>query len=65
MLGKVMTTLEFKKLLAGLANIHANAGNLELADALAELAKIFDDKRALKLDTLIDEIRRLKRIKAA
>ena len=62
---KVMTTLEMNALLAGLAKVHANAGNRELAIALNDLAKIFDDKPALKLDTAISKIRLVRRIRAA
>lgn len=60
-----MKTETFRKLLGELARQHEARGDHETATAIRDLAKVFDPATNPNLDRLVEQIRRVRQIKAA
>lgn len=60
-----MKTETFQRILDELARQHEERGEHEMAEAIRDLAKVFDPKTNPNLDRLVEQIRRVRQIKAA
>ena len=60
-----MKTIEFVQLLSEMARIERDNGQVELAFALDEFRKLFDETEYPKLDKVLEQIRNSRKLVAA